>query len=66
MMIQSLSKSPSSTRVVVMDIDRQSDAQILAFIGTRPTGTFDHTIRRADDFSGEVTRQSASVVFWTD
>jgi hypothetical protein len=65
MMIQSLSKTPTSTRVVILDVaPGTSDRAILSACG--PIAHIDHTIRRTDDFTGEITRQAASVVFWTD
>lgn len=68
MIIQSVSKVPTSTRVALLDVpEGTSDREILAACGPAPRGYIgDHTIRRYEDFSGEVTRYGASVTFWTD
>lgn len=68
MNIQSVSRTARSTRVVLFDVKPgDTDRAILAACGPSPRGYIgDHTIRRTDDYSGEVARQSASVVFYTD
>lgn len=68
MMIQSVSRTVQSTRVSVLDVPvSASDREILAACGPAPRGyNGDHSIRRVEDYSGEVTRLAASVVFYTD
>ena len=69
MMIQSVSKSVQSVRVVVKDVAGQTDEAILTFAQNeaKPNGYMgDHRIRRTEDLSGGVTGYDASVVFWTD
>ena len=68
MMIQSVSKCPTSTRVVVKGVQGQTDEAILTFAQneSQPTGYLvDSTIRRTEDMSGDVIGYDASVVFWT-
>lgn len=67
-MIQSVTKSVTSTRVVVLDVPANAtQAEVLAFVNMRPRGFVgDVTFRMADDFSGEVTGKAANIIFWTD
>lgn len=70
MMIQSASKTTTSTRVVVAGIEGKSDAEILRFVndsGKAPMMYFDHKIRRTDNFEIDGTDTvDASIVYWTD
>jgi hypothetical protein len=67
MMIQSLTKSPVNTNVVVLDVPSgATPADVLAFIGYTPRGTFDSTVHIRDDFSGVHIGKAANVTFWTD
>jgi hypothetical protein len=67
MMIQSLTKSPVRTQVVVLDVPMDATRHdVLKFIGTTPTGTLSTDVLIRDDYSGEVSRKGANVTFWTD
>lgn len=68
MMIQSVTKTITSTRVVVLGVPvAATQADVLAFVNMAPRGFVgDVTFRSADDFSGEVAGKSANITFWTD
>lgn len=66
-MIQSLTRSPVRTEVVVLDVPMDATRNdVLRFIGTVPNGTLSTDVVIADDFSGVVSRKGANVTFWTD
>jgi hypothetical protein len=68
MVIQSVTKNKFSTQAVVLDVAPGStDETVMRFLNMSPRGyEGDHSVRILDDFSGEVTRKSAVVTYFTD